>query len=304
MRLSIIEHTSQLTLNNVQYYSQLAWQAMMAEVNLTPKPGLVDKYNTGAHKDMALTDFHLSANAIAQHFPTFLHAGAQYKELPLHQLLKMIRPIGIACEQSMFQATKGVNTHKGSIFSLGLILTAIGRLLALNKPVSAPAISVIVSHMCQGITAELKQVSVHPTAGQKLYQMFGLTGARGEAESGYQLVINLSLPYYLKQLIEGKPQELALLQTLLLLMANNDDTNVANRGGLQGLSWLKKQAQDLLNHGGLTELADLSKIQQFDKACIINNLSPGGSADLLILTWFLARLPYSTGNLISSINNN
>ncbi|MDX4947220.1 MULTISPECIES: triphosphoribosyl-dephospho-CoA synthase CitG [Providencia] len=304
MRLSIIEHTSQLTLNNVQYYSQLAWQAMMAEVNLTPKPGLVDKYNTGAHKDMALTDFHLSANAIAQHFPAFLHAGAQYKELPLHQLLKMIRPIGIACEQSMFQATKGVNTHKGSIFSLGLILTAIGRLLALNKPVSAPAISVIVSHMCQGITAELKQVSVHPTAGQKLYQMFGLTGARGEAESGYQLVINLSLPYYLKQLIEGKPQELALLQTLLLLMANNDDTNVANRGGLQGLSWLKKQAQDLLNHGGLTKLADLSKIQQFDKACIINNLSPGGSADLLILTWFLARLPYSTGNLISSINNN
>ncbi|QIC16508.1 triphosphoribosyl-dephospho-CoA synthase CitG [Providencia vermicola] len=293
MRPLTIEQTERLTHEAVHYYSQLGWQAMMAEVNLTPKPGLVDAWNTGAHKDMALTDFHLSARAIAQHFPDFLFAGAKYKQLPVQHVLKKIRPIGIACEQSMFRATKGVNTHKGSIFSLGLVLTIIGRQLALQKPVSAASISQDVSLMCQGITTELMQITDTPTAGQRLYQSFGLTGARGEAESGYRLVVDLSLPYYLKQLIEGKPQQLALLETLILLMANNDDTNVANRGGLAGLSWLKTQAQAVLDQGGLVYSTDLEKIKRFDRQCIIKNLSPGGSADLLILTWFLARLPYS-----------
>lgn len=282
----------QTTLNDdvVNHYSQLAWQAMLAEVNLTPKPGLVDKYNTGAHKDMALTDFHLSANAIAKFFPLFLQAGHQYCQLPISQLLGQIRGIGIDCEKAMFHATQGVNTHKGSIFSLGLVLTAIGRLLGLQQRITPNAISQVVSNMCQGLTTELQQPAEHPTAGQRLFQEYGFTGARGEAEHGYQLVITHALPHYLKQLADGKQADIALLDTLILLMSLNDDTNVANRGGIEGLCWIKQQANRLL-HQGLHDEKDLNKVQQFDHQCIEKNLSPGGSADLLILTWFFARLP-------------
>lgn len=293
MRPVMIEQSSLLAQDIVDYYHQLGWQAMLAEVNLTPKPGLVDKLNTGAHNDMALTDFHLSALAIAQHFPAFLHAGAEHKDLAIEQVLRRIRPIGIRCEKAMFQATHGVNPHKGSIFSLGLILTAIGRHFALKETISPFSICQTVSLMCQGITTELTQETVHPTAGQRLYQAYGLTGARGEAEGGYQLVTQLALPHYLTQLSKGKPQDIALLETLILLMANNNDTNVANRGGIHALSWMKHYAQDLLDQGGLSSTEDLIKVKIFDKHCIAKNLSPGGSADLLILTWFLARLPYS-----------
>lgn len=272
------------------YYSQLAWQAMLAEVNLTPKPGLVDKHNTGAHKDMALTDFHLSANAIAKHFPYFLEAGAEYKDLPIEHVLARIRPIGIACETAMFHATQGVNTHKGSIFSLGLVLTAIGRLVALQQVISPANISAVVEKMCAGITDELKQATDKPTAGHRLYQQYGLTGARGEAEAGYQLVLNHSLPYYLQQLAKGKAADIALLDTLILLMSLNDDTNIVNRGGIKGLAWVKQRAEQLLA-AGINTHNDLIKIKQFDNECIVQNVSPGGSADLLILTWFFARLP-------------
>ncbi len=141
MRPQLTEQINDLGENLIQHYSQLAWQAMLAEVNLTPKPGLVDKYNTGAHKDMALTDFHLSANTIAQYFPQFIRAGAQYKHLAIKQVLPEIRTIGIACEKAMFRATQGVNTHKGAIFSLGLVLTAIGRQLALRQKISPVVIS-------------------------------------------------------------------------------------------------------------------------------------------------------------------
>lgn len=157
-----IKQLSHINDKLTHYYSQLAWQAMLAEVNLTPKPGLVDKHNTGAHKDMALTDFHLSANAIATHFPRFLQAGAQHKNCLVEQLLPHIRPIGMDCERSMFHATKGVNTHKGSIFSLGLALTAIGRLIAQQQCVSPENISLLVASMCKGITSELKQKNRKP----------------------------------------------------------------------------------------------------------------------------------------------
>ncbi|MGJ3352035.1 triphosphoribosyl-dephospho-CoA synthase CitG [Providencia sp. Je.9.19] len=292
MRLQLIKQSNTLNEDIIHHYSLLGWQAMLAEVNLTPKPGLVDKHNTGAHKDMALTDFHLSAKAIAKHFPQFLQAGANYKDLAIEQVLPKIRTIGIDCEKSMFRATQGVNTHKGTIFSLGLVLTAIGRLFALQQRVSPNAICQLVAAMCHGICTELKQPTDKPTAGQRLYQHFGLTGARGEAEGGYQLVINHSLPYYLQQLASGKTQHIALLNTLILLMKINDDTNIANRGGMQGLAWIKQQAAKLLQTG-INQPADLVKIKQFDQQCINKNLSPGGSADLLILTWFFARLPCS-----------
>ncbi|MBP6123308.1 MULTISPECIES: triphosphoribosyl-dephospho-CoA synthase CitG [Providencia] len=295
MRPQLTEQINDLGENLIQHYSQLAWQAMLAEVNLTPKPGLVDKYNTGAHKDMALTDFHLSANAIAQYFPQFILAGAQYKHLAIEQVLPEIRSIGIACEKAMFRATQGVNTHKGSIFSLGLVLTVIGRQLALRQKISPMAISRLVAEMCQGINDELKRPTDNLTAGQRLYQQYGLTGARGEAESGYHLVINHSLPYYLQQLAIGKIQDIALIDTLILLMKINDDTNIANRGGMQGLVWTKQQAT-LLLQSGINHPSDLVKVQIFDQQCIERNLSPGGSADLLILTWFFARLPYSNMN--------
>lgn len=294
--MQLVEQYNAINEKLADYYSQLAWQAMLAEVNLTPKPGLVDKHNTGAHKDMALTDFHLSANAIAKHFPRFLHAGAQYKSLSLESLLMKIRPIGLDCETAMFQATQGVNTHKGSIFSLGLVLTAIGRLIALQQPILPQKISQLVAGMCAGITDELKQPTHQPTAGRRLYEQYGLTGARGEAEGGYQLVIEHSLPYYLQQLAKGKPNDIALLDTLILLMSLNNDTNIVNRGGISGLTWIKQRATQLLNVGINTH-DDLTKVKQFDNECIVQNVSPGGSADLLILTWFFARLANQNFNL-------
>ena len=262
--------TTKLATSLIDEYALLGWRAMLTEVNLSPKPGLVDRINCGAHKDMALEDFHRSALAIQGWLPRFIEFGACSAEMAPEAVLNGLRPIGMACEGDMFRATAGVNTHKGSIFSLGLLCAAIGRLLQLNQSVTPITICV--------------------TAGQRLYQQLGLTGARGEAEAGYPLVINHALPHYLTLLDQGLDPELALLDTLLLLMATNGDTNVASRGGEGGLRWLQREAQTLLNNGGIRTPADLDYLRQFDRECIERNISPGGSADLLILTWFLAQI--------------
>ncbi|WP_374941750.1 triphosphoribosyl-dephospho-CoA synthase CitG [Buttiauxella brennerae] len=276
------------------HYSELAFRALLAEVNLTPKPGLVDRRNCGAHKDMALKDFYRSADAIHPWLPRFIQQGARTALLPASDVLKDLRPIGMACESAMFRATAGVNTHKGSIFSLGLLCAAIGRLHQQQREVTPLAVCQTVATFCHGLTQrELRQNNHQQTAGQRLFCEVGLTGARGEAEAGYPLVINLALPHYRSRQALGSDPELALLDTLLLLMAHNGDTNIASRGGVEALNWLQDYARNMLQNGGIHQPADLHYLHVFDNACIERNLSPGGSADLLIITWFLAQISQS-----------
>lgn len=279
----------------VTHYSELAFRALLAEVNLTPKPGLVDRQNCGAHKDMALEDFYRSADAIHPFLPRFIQMGAATASQPECEVLKSLRPIGIACEAAMFRATAGVNTHKGSIFSLGLLCAAIGRLQQQQRMTTPVAICETVAAFCGGITErELQVNNSQQTAGQRLFRQAGLTGARGEAEAGYPLVLKMALPHYRTLLAQGCDPELALLDTLLVLMAHNSDTNVASRGGMAGLNWLQQYARTLLHHGGIRQPGSLRHLQDFDTACIARNLSPGGSADLLIVTWFLAQITQHT----------
>ncbi|HHS9881122.1 triphosphoribosyl-dephospho-CoA synthase CitG [Klebsiella aerogenes] len=274
-----------------RYYARLACRAMQTEARLTPKPGLVDRRNSGAHQDMALPDFLRSAHAIASILPLFFEEGAASAVCDPDCVLARLKPIGLRCETAMLQATGGVNTHKGAIFTLGLFCAAQGRHEALEQPLVPKALAATVAKFCHGIVerelVELRGLTPL-TAGQRLFITFGLTGARGEAQAGYPLVIDHALPRYRQLRREGLSEELALLNTLLFIMSRNDDTCVASRGGIKGLNWLQRQAQQLLNAGGVRSPENLSLLQQLDDACISRNLSPGGSADLLMLTWFLS----------------
>lgn len=276
-------------------YGDLALHAMLTEVNLSPKPGLVDRLNCGAHQDMTLGDFYRSARAIAPWFSHFITLGARTAALREADILAQLRPVGLACEADMFRATAGVNTHKGTIFSLGLLCTAVGRLHQQKQRITPDALGATVAAFCRGITARELQQSTGPlTAGQRLYRLLGLRGARGEAEAGYPLVCQLALPHYRSLLAAGTEPEFALLDTLMLLMAHNGDTNIASRGGLDGLLWLQQQAKRVMGEGGIRRAGDLQKLHDLDRQCIARNLSPGGSADLLIVTWFLNEISRST----------
>ena len=275
------------------HYSQLGWQAMVTEVALTPKPGLVDSHNSGAHRDMSYGHFIASANAIEPWLGEFIHHGALSAMSTPSEALTGLRKIGLGCERAMFAATGGINTHKGTIFSLGLLCAAIGRSYRLQQRVTPSGLCHCVAQFSHGLVErELANGPVHlaQTAGQRLYQRYGMTGARGEAQAGYPLVIKLALPDYQQRIVAGESTQVALFNTLLLLMAHNQDTNVASRGDMAGLLWMQQRAQSIISQGGVRDSADLGKIIEFDRECIDRNLSPGGSADLLIITYFLGEI--------------
>lgn len=272
--------------------AETAGRAVLTELLVTPKPGLVDRRNCGAHHDMDFRTFLASANAIAPWWRRFAEKGHDTEQTAAHALLPLVRPTGVLCEQAMFQATQGINTHKGAIFSLGLLCIASGRLLAQGIALSRERMCAQVANMCAGLVErELDGQREPRTAGEHVFRRYGFSGARGEAASGFALVRELALPVYDHLRREGVRDEVALLQVLLHLLAVNADTNLLSRGGLAGLEYVRDYARRLLRDGGALAPDGEEKITAFDDALIVRHLSPGGSADLLGVTWFLAQFP-------------
>ncbi len=271
---------------------ELAYEALIREVELTPKPGLVDRRNTGSHRDMDLRTFRSSAAAIAEWFPVFFQRGQSDCDVPAHQFLPRLRPEGIACENAMFRATKGVNTHKGGIFSMGLLCAAAGRLHGRAEPLERDSLCQEVAQICTSLVEnELNVRAKAVTAGERLFQQHGLTGARGEVASGFATVRQQALPVFESTRDQHGCEELALHAALLHLLAHNQDTNVVSRGGIDGLVFVQEQARQLLESGGVAAPDYLDRLSILDDALIERNLSPGGSADLLAVTWFLSHCP-------------
>lgn len=269
-----------------------AYLALIKEVELTPKPGLVDCFNTGAHKDMDISTFRASAAAIAPWFPAFFQRGLAEHAVPARDFLPLLREDGIACERDMFRATSGVNTHKGSIFSLGLLCAAAGRLCGAGLPIDREGLCMEVAAICATLVGqELGAAREARTAGELLYQRHGMTGARGEAASGFATVRRHGLAPYVAARALGCDERAALHEVLLHLMAYNQDTNLVARGGMAGLAYVQTYARGLLAEGCQRSADRAVQLAAFDDALIERNLSPGGSADLLAVTWFLSRFP-------------
>ena len=275
-----------------QNIAGLAAEAMTREVTLTPKPGLVDSLNNGAHCDMDIALFHASIAAVAPWFPLFYARGYATAGAPASRTLQAIRPTGLACEQAMFSATGGVNTHKGGIFSLGLLCAAAGRLAKSDKRLSQESLCFEIHTMCAGLVdGELKKGGRARTKGELIFHHHGLTGARGEAENGFATVRQYGLPQWNAALQRGLSEKEALLLMLLALMANNPDTNVVSRSGMRGLRYVQRYARRILKIRNLTGERLMRALAAMDRALIARNISPGGSADLLAVGWVLSHFP-------------
>ena len=277
--------------------ASLAHDALLRELLLTPKPGLVDRRNTGAHRDMDVALFTASAAAIRPWFGLFFRLGVEGAAIPVDLFLPTIRPDGLACERAMFTATGGVNTHKGSVFTFGLAAAATGRLLA-RGAFDADAICTEVAAMTASLVAsELGRAREATTAGEAIFLKHGLPGARGEAASGFATVRHGSLPVLRSTFAAGCDAETSLHAAFLHLLEHNADTNLVARGGIEGAAFARSEAAKLRNLGGARASGFHAAMCALDDAFIARNLSPGGSADLLALTWFLHRLPAIVADL-------
>ena len=266
--------------------ADLAVRALICEVDTTPKPGLVDRDNNGAHTDMNHFMFLRSALALR---PCFV----QCADLGLGGMVSTdeLRQIGLAGETAMFEATGGVNTHKGLVFSLGILCTACGILLAQKYALEEDNFDGAIRFdgeelrtQCAAIAKALLLDDVGgETHGEVVRRETGISGVKGEALSGFETAFTLGLPVLRDALDRVGEMNEACVETLIHLLAKTDDSNLVYRGGLEGLEFVRTRAEELLSN----DPGDMDAIRELDRECIERNLSPGGCADLLAITIML-----------------
>lgn len=274
-----------------EFISNIAIKSILYELSTSPKPGLVDRFNSGAHSDMDFFTFIRSSSVLASYFYKCTEAGIDFQAEDYRKLLLAIRPIGIKAEKDMFKATAGINTHKGIVFSMGIIAAAAGSLFKDLKrdKFNYSEISNRVMMISQGLTKELdyahNKKEEDLTYGEKLYLKYGTKGIRGEVESGFQTAINNSLPA-LERLVFEDIYHIndILIQVLLNLMAYTEDSNVLGRHNMEVLKEVQAQSREALRLGGYFTGEGRAHIEAMDREFIDRNISPGGSADLLAVS--------------------
>lgn len=252
--------------------------ALYKEVALHPKPGLVTPFDNGAHQDMTLATFLRSISALRAYFTAIAALGAT------HPAFAALQPLGVAAEAGMLQATGGVNTHRGAIFNLGLLCAAAG----------ACAPQAAAEELCQHVArtwgeAILASACGAPAShGLAVAAAHGAGGARREAAAGFPMVRATALPAYWRTLAATGSAELAAVEALFALMSVLEDTNVLWRGGATGLDHVRSTAAAFLAAGGVRASGWRGRAEAMARGFAARRLSPGGAADLLAVTLFLA----------------
>ncbi len=263
--------------------ARAAERALFDELATYPKPGLVSFADNGSHPDMRAGHFLASIAALRGYFRAVAEAGRQGEPLAV------LRPLGLDAEQRMLAATGGVNTHRGAIFTLGLLVAAAGRQESLRSRLS---LGQIVREQWGSAILE-GRASAPDSHGLRACRSCGGTGAREEAAAGFPSVYQVALPEYRRasRLFGVGPR--ARLQAFFSLLATVHDTNLLHRGGAAGLAFAGRAARAFLRRGGVADEAWPTRAMQLHRAFIRRRLSPGGAADLLAATLFADRVDLS-----------
>ena len=265
-----------------QEVGRCAVWAVLSEVSVTPKPGLVDRKDSGSHSDMDFFTFVDSAAALSPWFPRFFRAGWDNET----GLFSALRKMGQQAEREMFAATGGVNTHKGLIFSMSILCGALGRATVRSFPKvpEREAVLDIVRTLGKASLEDFGREEAE-TVGLRCHRDLGICGIRGEAAEGFPAVFGIGLPTLEHWLEQGSALNDAATATLIALIAGVVDTNMIHRGGQDEALLRRKEASELLRR--LTPENITAELEELNREYIRRHLSPGGCADLLALTLFI-----------------
>ena len=253
--------------------SSIAIKAVLYEASAAPKPGLVTPVSNGAHSDMDFFKFIDSACALIPFFCLFAQTGFDYSDPK--DIFERNRQIGICAEKAMFEATEGINTHKGMIFLMALACGAVAKII--NEGLSIEDAPKIISAMTYDIVEkDFKDLDKKENLsnGEKLYLKYRLKGVRGEAAAGLPAVFKHGLPFYNKY---GD-----LTNTLLHIISVCEDTTIVHRHSIEMMHYVRQRSLEVLRGD--------DHIKAIENEFIQKNISPGGSADLLALTVFFSEI--------------
>jgi triphosphoribosyl-dephospho-CoA synthase len=268
-------------LRRSEWLAELAWQSLIAEAELTPKPGLVDGRGSGSHSDLSLNLMRRSANAIAPYFTRMALASAEAQMDT--SLRAAVAGIGRDAEAAMLHATSGSNAHKGAIWVLGLLVCA----ASLSEGSDPEFVAEAAGYLARLPDRARPQAVSH---GDVVLERYGASGARGEAYGNFPHVVKIGLPALRAARTNGRTERDSRLAALLTIMSRLDDTCVLYRGGPEAEKIVHEGAARVIKVGGPGSPEGDAALIALGHEFVSLRISPGGSADLLAATLFLDAL--------------
>lgn len=269
--------------------ADLAVDALIDEADLSPKPALVDRRSSGAHKDLHLGLMHASALSLWPAFKEMAEVAIHIGEIG-QPLREAIGRIGREGEAAMMRTTEGVNTHRGAIWALGLLVTA----AALDpSDLTSAGLGLRAGYLA---LIEDRHVSNTQSHGAEVARKYGAMGAREQAQMGFPAVTQTGLPQLKRSRAARHGEQNARLDALLAIMTTLSDTCVLYRAGEQGLHAMQQGAQRVLDVGGSASLSGRRALHDLDQQLLGLNASPGGAADLLAACLFIDCLEPALGD--------
>ncbi len=260
-----------------------AVRSLYQELALYPKPGLVSLVDTGSHADMDASTFVRSLFSLRRYFFEMALAGSD------HAGFSVLRGLGIEAERRMLLATGGINTHRGAIFSLGMLCAAAGRAASWQP---APLRATLVEGWGEALASHRGSSSSN---GAVVRTRHAAPGAREQAAAGFPAIFELALPVLRRTLAAGRGLRCARIDTLFTLMAELSDTNVYHRGGLDGVRIVRETSLAFLARGGTASPDWENAAVAAHRLFVAHRLSPGGAADLLAAACFVHALGSERG---------
>ncbi|MDD3123788.1 MAG: triphosphoribosyl-dephospho-CoA synthase [Candidatus Izemoplasmatales bacterium] len=267
----LIQKTNQIFLESVKAkLLEIINKSMLLELTLEPKFGLVTPNSSGSHKDMNYDLMIKAKDAILPYFSFLFETSFLWKD-SLTNLRKEIRTIGLEAEKSMLVKTNGINAYKGLIFNLGFVLAALGQVMASKK--SFNEIFDLIKVLGYRLTDELN--GPVNSYGTYAFKEMHIAGARKEMEEG--------LPNVKDALELFKADDNNLLEVLVYFIKLVEDTTLLKRAGsLSKYNEVKENFYSL-------DIYNFDQVDTLSKWCIKENLTFGGSADLLVVFIFLSK---------------
>ena len=275
-----------MKMNNKEV-AKLATKALLYEVSISPKAGLVSRLSNGSHRDMDFYTFIDSALSLSKYFSECFIYG-QKNNFYSPNFFKNLRDLGKKAEKEMYEATNGINTHKGTIFSMGILISVLASYFKETDEIDLKILSQKIKTMCSSLIDELENINNFSTYGEKAFKNYYLTGARGLALSGYDIVL-LDGINKLKEFTKSLDFETSCILLLFYYISLLDDTNIVNRTNFETLKEIQILCKNLYeeNVKSLSKEKIRNEMSKLNDIFIEKNISAGGSADLLILTIFI-----------------
>ncbi len=270
----------------VKNIAKNATRALLYEVSVSPKAGLVDLFDNGSHNDMNVFTFIDSSVTLYDYFEKCAKKAFEMDSFSPAEIFLKLRYLGIIAEKEMLSITKGVNTHKGAIFSLGILSAVFAYIYANEMENDIDTVLNLASEMAKISIHDFDNIKNPTTFGEKLFQTQKIKGIRGQAADGYKDIKNIGYPVMKRLLEEGKSYNDAGVITLMHLIASVEDTNIIKRSDLKTLNQVQENARNIIDKDA-DIILEMAKINE---EYIQMNISPGGSADLLAMSFMIAFL--------------